>query len=74
MHYINVSGMVRGQTIYQLLISGLFNRYVRGRYWDELISRTSALLELIGIRENSFNLSGWDIQEINSSLSAICRD
>ena len=41
--------------------SGFFNIYVRCRYSDELISRASALLELIFIRDHSFNLSGWDI-------------
>ena len=56
-----------------IINSGLINRYVRCRYSDELISRASALLELIFIREHSFNLSGWDIQRINSMLSAICR-
>ena len=45
--------------------SGLINRYVRYRYSDELISRASALLELIFIRDHSFNLSGWHIHEIN---------
>ena len=52
--------------------SGLINRYVWCRYSDELISRASALLELIFIRDHSFNLSGSDIQEINYMLSAIC--
>ena len=41
-----------------IITSGLINRYVRYRYSDELISRTSALLELIFIRDHSFNLSG----------------
>ena len=40
---------------------GLINRYVRCRYSDELISRASALLELIFIRDHSFNLSEWNI-------------
>ena len=57
-----------------IINSGLINRYVRCRYSDELISRASALLELIFIRDHSFNLSGWDIQEINYMLSAICRE
>ena len=52
----------------------LINRYVRCRYSDELISRASALLELIFIRDHSFNVSGWDIQKINYMLSAICRE
>ena len=38
---------------------------------SKLISRASALLELIFIRDHSFKLSGWDIQEINYMLSAI---
>ena len=38
--------------------SGLIDRYVRCRYSDELISIASALLELILIRDHSFNLSG----------------
>ena len=54
--------------------SGLIIRYVRCRYSDELMSNASALLELIFIRDHSFNLSGWDIQEINYMLSAICRE
>ena len=37
--------------------SGLINRYVRCRYSDELISRASALLKLIFIRDHSFILS-----------------
>ena len=57
-----------------IINSDLINRYVRCRYWDELISRASALLELIFIRNHSFNLSGWDIQEINYMLFAICRE
>ena len=55
-----------------IIYSGLINRYVRCCYSDELILRASALLELIFIREHSFNLSGWEIQEINYMLSAIC--
>ena len=55
-----------------IINSGLINRYVRCRYSDELISRASALLELIFIRVHSFNLSGWDIQELNYMLFAIC--
>ena len=35
-----------------IINSGLFNRYVRCRYSDELISRASALLELIFIRDH----------------------
>ena len=54
--------------------SGLINRYVRCRYSDELISRASSLLELICIRDHSFNLSGLDIQDINYMLSALCRE
>ena len=54
--------------------SGLFNRYLRCRYSDKLISRANALLELIFISHHSFNLSGWDIQESNYMLSAICRE
>ena len=54
-----------------IINSGLINRYVRYRYSDELISRASALLELIFIRDHSFNLSGWDIQEINYMLASI---
>ena len=57
-----------------IINSGLINRYVRCRYSDKLISRASALLELIFIRDHSFNLSGWDIQEINYMMSAICRE
>ena len=38
--------------------SGLINSYVPCRYSDKLISRASALLELIFIRGHSFNLSG----------------
>ena len=57
-----------------IINSGLINRYIRFRYSDELISSASALLELIFIRDHSFNLSGWDIQEINYMLSAICRE
>ena len=57
-----------------IINSGLINRYVRCRYSDELISRASALLELIFIRDHSFHLSGWDMQEINYMLSAICRE
>ena len=57
-----------------IINSGLINRYVRCCYSDELISRASALLEFIFIRDHSFNLSGWDIQEINYMLSAICRE
>ena len=57
-----------------IINSGLINRYVRCRYSEELISRANALLELIFIRDHSFNLSGWDIQEINYMLSAICRE
>ena len=57
-----------------IINSGLSNRYVRCRYSDEHISRANALLELIFIRDHSFNLSGWDIQKINYMLSAICRD
>ena len=57
-----------------MINSGLINRYVQCRYLDELISRASALLELIFIRDHSFNLSGWDIQEINYMLSALCRE
>ena len=53
---------------------GLINRFGRCSYSDELISRASALLELIFIRYHSFNLSGWDNQEINYMLSAICRE
>ena len=44
-----------------IINSCLINRYARYRYSDELISRASALLELIFIRDHSFNLSGWDI-------------
>ena len=51
--------------------SGLINRYVPCRYSD--VSRASALLELIFIRDHSFNLSGWDIKEINNMLFAIGR-
>ena len=47
-----------------IINSGLVNRYVRCRYLDELISRASALLELIFIRDHSFNLSRWDIQKL----------
>ena len=36
-----------------IINSGLINRYVRCRYSDELISRASALLELIFIRDHS---------------------
>ena len=57
-----------------IIKSGLINRYVRCRYSEELISKASALLELIFIRDHSFNLSGWDIEEINYMLSAICRE
>ena len=57
-----------------IINSGLINRYVRCRYSDELISRASALLELIFNRDHSFDLSGLDIQEINYMLSAICRE
>ena len=57
-----------------IINSGLINRYVRCRYSNELTSRASALLELIFIRDNSFHLSRWDIQEINYMLSAICRE
>ena len=57
-----------------IINSRLIDRYVRCRYSDELISRASALLELIVIRDHSFNLSRWDIQEINYMLSAICRE
>ena len=57
-----------------IINSGLINRNVRCRYSDELISRASALLELIFIRDHLFNISGWDIQEINCMLSAICRE
>ena len=57
-----------------IINSGLINRYVRCRYLDELISRASSLLGLIFIRDHSFNLSGWNIQEINYMLSAICRE
>ena len=53
---------------------GIINRYVRYRYSDELISRASALLEFIFIRDHSFKLSGWDIQDINYMLFAICRE
>ena len=38
-----------------IINSGLINRYVRCRYSDELISRASALLELIFVRDHSFN-------------------
>ena len=57
-----------------IINSSLINKYVRCRYSDELISRASALLEFIFIRDHSFNLSGWDIQEINYMLSALCRE
>ena len=57
-----------------IINSDLINRYVRCRYSGELITRASALLELIFIRDHSFNLSGCDIQEINKMLSAICRE
>ena len=57
-----------------IINSGLIDRYVRCRYLDEFISRASALLELIFIRDHSFNLSEWDSQEINYMLSAICRE
>ena len=57
-----------------IINSGLINRYVRCRYANELISRASTLHELIFIRDHSFNLSGWDIQEINYMLCAICRE
>ena len=57
-----------------IINSALINRYVRCRYSDELILRASALLELIFIRDHSFNLSGWAIQEINYMLSAIFRE
>ena len=57
-----------------IINSGLINRYVRCRYSDEHLLRASALLELIFIRDHSFNLSGWDIQEINYVLFAICRE
>ena len=40
-----------------IINSSLINRYVPCRYSDELISRASALLELIVIRDHSFNLS-----------------
>ena len=57
-----------------IINSGLINKYVRCRYSDELISRASALLELIFIRDHSFNLSGWNVKEINYMLSAICKE
>ena len=57
-----------------IINSGLVNRYVRCGYSNELISRAIALLELIFIRDHPFNLSGWDIQEINYMLSAICKE
>ena len=58
-----------------IINSDLINRYVRCRHSDQLIARASALLQLIFIRDHSFNLSGWwDIQEINYVLSAICRE
>ena len=57
-----------------IINSGLINRYVRCRYSGELISRASALLELIFLRDHSFILSGRDILEINYMLSAICRE
>ena len=63
----------RGNDI-SIINSGLINRYLRCRYSDRLISRANALLELIFIRNHSFNLSEWDIQEINYMLSAICRE
>ena len=56
-----------------IINSGLINRYMRCRYSDELISRASALPEIILIRDHSLKLSGWDIHEINFMLSAICR-
>ena len=74
MHYIVVSGIKRGQNDILIINYGLINRYVRCRYSDELISRASAVLELNFIRDHSFNLSGWDIQEINYMLSSICRE
>ena len=57
-----------------IINSDLINRYGRCRYSDEHISRAGALLEVIFIRDHSFKLSGWDIQEINYMLSAICRE
>ena len=55
---------VRAKDI-SIINSGLINRCVRCRYSVELISRASALLELISIIDHSFNISEWDIQEIN---------
>ena len=49
---------VRAKDI-SIINSGLINRYFRCRYTDELISRANALLELIFIRDHSFNLSGY---------------
>ena len=51
-----------------IINSGLINIYVWCRYRVELISRGSALLELIFVRDHSFNLSGWNIHEINYRL------
>ena len=64
---------VRANNI-SIINSGLINRYVRCRYLNERISIASALLDLIFNRDHSFNLSGWDIQEINYMLSAICKE
>ena len=48
------------------------------QYWNKNSNcrpnGSSALLELIFIRDHSFNLAGCDIQEINYMLSAICRE
>ena len=57
-----------------IINSGIINIYVQCRYSDELISKANALLELLFIRDHSFNLSGWNIQDINYILSAIWRE
>ena len=38
-----------------IINSGLINKYLRCRYSNELISRACALLQLIFIRDHSFN-------------------
>ena len=45
-----------------IINSDLIKSNVRCRCSAELISRASELLELIFIRDHSFNLSEWDIQ------------
>ena len=57
-----------------IINSGLINRYVQCRYSDELISRASAVLEIIVIRDHSFKLSRWEIQKIIYMLSVIYRE